>query len=135
MPDPAVEDFSVGDVIVGEPLTVGRDDIVGFARAFDFQPFHLDEAAAEGTFAGRLIASGWHSGGAGDAAASEGAVPGGSSLGAPGIDELRWLAPVLPGDALTLTFRVVGCGFGLEAGARLRDPRNSPSATSAARRC
>ncbi|WP_273557226.1 MaoC/PaaZ C-terminal domain-containing protein, partial [Methylobacterium frigidaeris] len=60
MPDPAIEDFSVRDVIVGEPLTVSRDAIVGFARAFHFQPFHLDEAAGETPFVGRLIASGWH---------------------------------------------------------------------------
>ncbi|MCJ2055142.1 MaoC family dehydratase N-terminal domain-containing protein [Methylobacterium sp. J-048] len=108
MPDPAVEDFSVGDVIVGEPLTVSRDAIVGFARAFDFQPFHLDEAAAEPTFVGRLIASGWHTAALGMRLLQKGPFQGGSSLGAPGIDELRWLAPVLPGDALMLTFRVVG---------------------------
>lgn len=108
MPDPALEDFAVGDVIVGAPLTVTRDAIVGFAQAFDFQPFHLDEAAAEGTFAGRLIGSGWHTAALGMRLLQQGPFKGGSSLGAPGIDELRWLAPVLPGDALTLTFRVVG---------------------------
>lgn len=108
MPDPALEDFSVGDMIVGEPLTVTRDDIVGFAKDFDFQPFHLDEAAAETTFAGRLIGSGWHTAALGMRLLQQGPFRGGSSLGAPGIDELRWLAPVLPGDALTLTFRVAG---------------------------
>ncbi len=108
MPDPALEDFSVGDVIVGEPLTVTRDAIVGFAKDFDFQPFHLDEAAAETTFAGRLIGSGWHTAALGMRLLQQGPFRGGSSLGAPGIDELRWLAPVLPGDALTLTFRVAG---------------------------
>src|SRR3954468_21513271 len=108
MADPALEDFSVGDVIVGEPLTVTRDAIVGFAKDFDFQPFHIDETAAETTFAGRLIGSGWHTAALGMRLLQEGPFKGGSSLGAPGIAELRWLAPVLPGDALTLTFRVVG---------------------------
>lgn len=108
MPELAFEDYSVGDVLTGEPMTVSREDIVAFARAFDFQPFHLDEAAAETTFAGRLIASGWHTAALGMRLLQQGPFRGGSSLGAPGIDELRWLAPVLPGDALTLTFRVVG---------------------------
>ncbi|MCJ2132486.1 MaoC family dehydratase N-terminal domain-containing protein [Methylobacterium sp. J-026] len=108
MPDPALEDFTVGDVIVGAPLVVTRDAIVDFARQFDFQPFHLDAAAAEATFAGRLIGSGWHTAALGMRMLQQGPFRGGSSLGAPGIDELRWLVPVLPGDALTLTFRVVG---------------------------
>ena len=108
MPDPVFEDFSPGDVIVGEPLHVSRDDIVGFAEQFDFQPFHLDEAAAENTFAGRLIGSGWHTAALGMRLLQQGPLRGGSSLGAPGIDELRWLKPVLPGDALRLTLRVTG---------------------------
>ena len=108
MSDPAFEDFPVGTEIVGEPLTVARDDIVAFARQFDFQPFHLGEAEAEGTFVGRLIGSGWHTAALGMRLLQEGPFKGGSSLGAPGIDELRWLGPVLPGDALRLTFRVTG---------------------------
>lgn len=108
MPDPVFEDFSPGAVIVGEPLTVTRDDIVGFARQFDFQPFHLDEAAARGTFVGRLIGSGWHTAALGMRLLQEGPLRGGSSLGAPGIDELRWLKPVLPDDTLRLTLRVTG---------------------------
>ncbi|MDP4026722.1 MaoC/PaaZ C-terminal domain-containing protein [Methylobacterium sp. NEAU 140] len=106
MPNPSFEDFSVGDTLVGEPLTVTRDDIVGFARHFDFQPFHLDEAAAEKTFVGRLIGSGWHTASLGMRLLQQGPLRGGSSLGSPGIDELRWLAPVLPGDALRATLRV-----------------------------
>ncbi|MCJ2048226.1 MaoC family dehydratase [Methylobacterium sp. J-070] len=137
MPDPALEDFAVGDVIVGEPLTVSRDDIVGFARQFDFQPFHLDEAAAEASFAGRLIGSGWHTAALGMRLLQQGPFKGGSSLGAPGIDELRWLAPVLPGDALTLTFRVAGIrdsaskpGLGfVTAEVALGNPRGEPVLT------
>ena len=108
MPELAFEDYSVGDVLTGEPLTVSREDIVAFARAFDFQPFHLDEAAAEGTFAGRLIASGWHTAALGMRLLQQGPFRGGSSLGAPGIDELRWLAPVLPGDTLAVSLTITG---------------------------
>jgi acyl dehydratase len=108
MPDIALEDFSVGDVLTGEPLTVSREDIVGFAKAFDFQPFHLDEAAAEKTFAGRLIASGWLTAALGMRLLQQGPFRGGSSLGAPGIDELRWLAPVLPGDSLAVRLEITG---------------------------
>ncbi|GJE40559.1 MaoC family dehydratase [Methylobacterium persicinum] len=108
MPDLTFDDFSVGDVLTGEPLAVTREDIVGFARAFDFQPFHLDEAAAEKTFAGRLIASGWHTASLGMRLLQQGPFQGGSSLGAPGIDELRWLAPVLPGDTLRVRLEITG---------------------------
>lgn len=108
MPELAFEDYSVGDVLTGEPLTVSREDIVAFARAFDFQPFHLDEATAEGTFAGRLIASGWHTAALGMRLLQQGPFRGGSSLGAPGIDELRWLAPVLPGDTLAVSLTITG---------------------------
>ena len=108
MPDPVFEDFTAGTEFIGEPVTVTRDAIVGFARKFDFQPFHLDEAAAEPTFAGRLIGSGWHTAALGMRLLQRGPFRGGSSLGAPGVQELRWLKPVLPGDALTLTFRVTG---------------------------
>ncbi len=108
MSELAFEDYSVGDVLTGEPITVSRDDIVAFARQFDFQPFHLDEAAAERTFAGRLIASGWHTAALGMRLLQQGPFQGGSSLGAPGIDELRWLAPVLPGDTLAVSLTITG---------------------------
>ena len=104
----SLDDLAPGQEYAAGPITVGRDELIAFAREYDPQPFHLDEAAAEGTFAGRLIGSGWHTAALGMRLLQQGPFKGGSSLGAPGIDELRWLAPVLPGDALTLTFRVVG---------------------------
>ncbi|MCJ2113703.1 MaoC family dehydratase [Methylobacterium sp. E-025] len=100
------EDFAAGQVRTGVPLTVSRDDIVAFARAFDAQPFHLDERLAETTFAGRLIASGWHTASLGMRLLQAGPMGGHSSLGSPGIAELRWLKPVLPGDTLSATLRV-----------------------------
>ncbi|WP_264861174.1 MaoC/PaaZ C-terminal domain-containing protein, partial [Klebsiella pneumoniae] len=77
-----------------------------FARVYDAQPFHLDAKAAEGTFAGRLIASGWHTASLGMRLLQGSVFRGGSSMGSPGITELRWLKPVLPGDALHLAVRV-----------------------------
>ena len=102
----AFEDFAAGQVRTGEPLTVTRADIVTFARAFDAQPLHLDEALAETTFAGRLIASGWHTAALGMRLLQAGPMGGRSSLGSPGIAELRWLKPVLPGDTLRVSIRI-----------------------------
>lgn len=102
----AFEDFSAGQVIEGAPIVVNRDALVAFAREFDPQPFHLDENAAKRTFAGRLIASGWQTAGFGMRLLHRDVFGGSSSMGAPGIDELRWLRPVLPGDSLSARFVV-----------------------------
>ena len=102
----AFEAFSAGQVIEGEPIPVTREAIVGFARQFDPQPFHLDEEAARGTFVGTLIASGWQTAGLGMRLLQRDVFRGGSSRGAPGIDRLRWLKPVRPGDTLRLSCRI-----------------------------
>lgn len=109
MAGPCFEDFTPGDRFVSEPLTVSRDEIVAFARAFDPQPFHLDEAAARSTFVGELIASGWQTAALGMRLLQAGVFRGGASQGSPGIDELRWLRPVRPGDSLILTTTVEDC--------------------------
>lgn len=96
----AFEDFSVGQVIEGEPIVVTRDEMVAFAREFDPQAFHLDEEAAKTTLAGRLIASGWLTACVGMRLLHRDGFRGQSTMGSPGIEELRWLRPVLPGDAL-----------------------------------
>ncbi|BAK66392.1 MaoC-like dehydratase [Sphingobium sp. SYK-6] len=86
------------------PFTVDREEVIAFARRYDPQPFHLDEDAAAQTHFGRLAASGWHTCAMMMAAMVERwqAVPGWQeqSLGAMGIDELRWKRPVFPGDVL-----------------------------------
>ncbi|MET0257879.1 MAG: MaoC family dehydratase [Methylobacterium sp.] len=96
----AFEDFAKGQVIEGDPITVTRDELVGFAREFDPQPFHLDEAAAKATFVGTLIGSGWQTAGFGMRLLHRDAFRGCTSMGSPGIEELRWLRPVRPGDTL-----------------------------------
>jgi acyl dehydratase len=96
----AFEDFDKGQVIEGEPITVTRDELVGFAQRFDPQPFHLDEGAAGATFIGRLIGSGWQTASFGMRLLHRDAFRGQTSMGSPGVEELRWLRPVLPGDSL-----------------------------------
>ena len=94
------EDFQVGDVAELGPVTVTEEEIVEFGRRFDPQPFHVDpEAARESPFGG-LIASGWHTAAIYMGMFVRGVLEGTASLGSPGVEELRWLAPVRPGDTL-----------------------------------
>jgi acyl dehydratase len=100
------EDFRVGDLFESERYTLTRDESVAFARMYDPQPFHLDDAAAEASFFGRLVASGWQT-----AAITMRLVVGsagfeGGVVGA-GVDELRWTAPVAPGDTLHVRGEVI----------------------------
>jgi acyl dehydratase len=94
------------DIVVGERHAFGRyevhrDEVLAFARKFDPQPFHLDDNAAAQTHFGRLAASGWHSCAMTMAMIVENFERDQhASLGAAGIDELRWLKPVFPGDTL-----------------------------------
>lgn len=94
------------DMVVGETASFGRyevtrEEVLDFARRYDPQPFHLSDEGAADTHFGRLAASGWHSCAMTMAMLVEQmkAVPT-ASLGAGGIDELRWLKPVHPGDTL-----------------------------------
>ena len=95
------EDYPVGAVFTGGPVAVGEQDILDFARRFDPQPMHVDKAAAEAGQFGGLIASGWHTGSLAMRLMVEHFVPRGN-LASPGLDELRWIRPVRPGDELSL---------------------------------
>ena len=101
------EDFKVGEVIEGGARTVTKDEIIAFAREFDPQPFHTDEAAARASLYGGIIASGWHSGSLMMRLFYESLFRDCASMGSPGIDELRWLKPVRPGDTLRLRTTVL----------------------------
>jgi acyl dehydratase len=95
------EDFNVGDVTDLGPVEVDRDEVVEFARKYDPQPFHTDEeAAAAGPFGG-LAASGWHTASMFMGMFVRSILVDSASMGSPGVDELRWTAPVRPGDRLT----------------------------------
>ena len=95
------EDVKAGDVVELGSSTMDKERMVAFAREFDPQPFHTDEKAAEASIYGGLIASGWLTGSVLMRLFYEGYLKDTASLGSPGIDELRWLKPVRPGDTLT----------------------------------
>ena len=94
------DDFEPGQVLELGSVDVTEDEIIDFARQFDPQPFHVDpEAAAESVFGG-LIASGWHTGSMWMRLYVDNMLGSASAQGSPGIEELRWLTPVRPGDTL-----------------------------------
>ena len=101
------EDYPEGAVFEFGEVAVSAAEIVDFARRFDPQPMHVDPAAAaEGPFGG-LIASGWHTAGMMMRLVAEHFLSKVASIASPGIDELRWLAPVRPGDVLRIRVHVV----------------------------
>ncbi|MBI1202101.1 MAG: dehydratase [Rhodopseudomonas sp.] len=94
------EDFEVGQVAVYGPRLVTREEIVAFAAEFDPQPMHLDEAAGAGSLLGGLGASGWHSCCLLMRLIADGFLLDSTSMGGPGIDEVRWLKPLRPGTTI-----------------------------------
>jgi len=101
------EDYAPGEVYEYGYITVTEAEILDFARKFDPQPIHADpEFAARGPFGG-LIASGWHTAGIMMRLFAEHYLSRVASLASPGLDELRWPAPVRPGDSLRLRATVV----------------------------
>ena len=96
------EDFPVGEVIVFGDRIVTQEEIIAFAREWDPQPFHLDAEAAKDSQIGELIASGWHTGSLVMRMMCDAYLLRAASEGAPGIDEMRWLKPVRPGDRLSV---------------------------------
>ena len=102
------EDLEVDAETVFGHYDVTREEMLEFARKYDPQPFHLDDEAAAKTHFGRLAASGWHTAAMAMAVIVRhlNAHPQ-AGLGSPGIDQLRWLKPVYPGDRLTVRGKVL----------------------------
>jgi acyl dehydratase len=100
------EDFSADWVAEYGPRRVTREEITAFAAQFDPQPMHLDEEAARHTMLGGLAASGWHTCCIMMRMIADGLLLDTASMGAPGVDEVKWLRPVRPGDSLTVRGRV-----------------------------
>ncbi len=101
------EDFVPGKVSTFGEYPVTREQVLAFARDFDPQPFHLDDAAAARSLFGKLSASGWHTCAMAMRIMCDGYLLRSSSLGSPGMDELRWTRPVYPGDTLTVRSTVL----------------------------
>lgn len=113
-----LEDLEVGERWVSAPVAVTQDDIVTFGRLYDPQPMHTDpERAAAGPFGG-LVASGWHMAALAMRLLVEGRSFGDTPIVGVGIDELRWLQPVRPGDTLTLERTVIALIPPAKAGGR-----------------
>jgi len=100
--DRYLEDYQEGTSYEFGSVTVSEEEVIEFARRYDPQPFHVDPEAAAGSPFGGLIASGWHTGAMMMRLLADHFLSPVSSLGSPGIDELRWPAPVRPGDTLRL---------------------------------
>ncbi len=102
------EDLEVGREADYGSYEVTREEVLDFARKYDPQPFHLSDGAAANTYFGRLAASGWHT-----CAMTRAVIVRHLSreeqagLGSPGVDELRWLKPVYPGDTLHVRGKVI----------------------------
>ncbi|MBM6592785.1 MaoC family dehydratase [Microvirga pudoricolor] len=94
------EDLRPGTTFTFGPIAVSKEEIVAFAREYDPQPFHVDEVAARDSFIGTLIASGWHTASLNMRLFAEGILLDSTGMGAPGVEELKWLKPVKPGDSL-----------------------------------
>lgn len=94
------EDFTVGRRFDLGPRTISAEEIVEFASEYDPQPFHLDGNSEQARQTGGMIASGWHICAVFMAMACEAFILESLSEGAPGIEEVRWLQPVRPGDTL-----------------------------------
>jgi acyl dehydratase len=128
------EDFPVGKVRETGSITVSKEEVLAFGRQYDPQPFHVDEAAATASAYGGLIASGWHTCSLAMRLYVDAVLRHAASQGSPGIEKLRWLLPVRPGDALRVRVEVLEArpsgskpGLGLvRSGWRVLNQRDEP---------
>ena len=102
------EDLKVGEEVYFGSYEVTREEVIAFAERWDPQPFHLSDEEAAKTHFGRLAASGWHTCAMTMAVLARAVMRNEQAgLGSPGVDELRWLKPVYPGDTLHVRSKVV----------------------------
>src|SRR6478736_1127154 len=95
------EDFVAGEVTRSRGIAVSQDELIAFASRYDAQDFHVDPEAAKASFVGGLIGSGWHSCSLLMRLMAEEFLLDSTGMGAPGIEEVKWLRPVFPGDTLS----------------------------------
>ena len=101
------EDFAPGQIYRAGPYHVTKEEIIEFARQFDPQPHHLDEEAGKKSILGGLAASGWHVSAMAMRMFCDGILSRAAALGAPGVEDCRWMKPVRPGDDLRLEIVIV----------------------------
>jgi acyl dehydratase len=107
MPKLHFQDFKPGHVAIYGPRRVTRAEIVAFAAEFDPQPMHMDEAAARATLLGGLAASGWHSCAILMRMIADAFILDSSSMGGPGVEQVRWLKPLRPDTEVRVRSTVV----------------------------
>jgi len=100
-------EFEAGRVVTAGPYEVSEDEIIAFASHYDPQWFHTDPSASAGGRFGGLIASGWHTCGIAMRLVVEAALTGSESFASPGLEYVKWPAPVYPGDCLSLRATVL----------------------------
>ena len=125
MPEIYLDDLRPGQTFALGRRSIPRDEIVEFARAWDPQPFHLDEATAQASIYGQLIASGWHTACVFMRLFADGLLNRTAAIGSPGLDELRWLKPVYAGDSLDARVEIL----------EVRPSRSRPDRGAARIRC
>jgi acyl dehydratase len=125
MPELYLDDLRPGQTFRLGHRRVTREEIVEFATAWDPQPFHLDEAAAQASIYGQLIASGWHTACVFMRLFADGLLNRSAAIGSPGLDELRWLKPVYAGDSLDARVEIL----------EVRPSRSRPDRGAARIRC
>jgi acyl dehydratase len=125
MPEIYLDDLRPGQTFALGRRSVPREEIVEFARAWDPQPFHLDEEAAKASIYGQLIASGWHTACIFMRLFADGLLHRTAAIGSPGLDELRWLKPVYAGDSLDARVEIL----------EVRPSRSRPDRGAARIRC
>lgn len=102
-----LDEYVIGRQIETVPVQIDADDIMAFARQYDPQPFHTDLEAAKDTVFDGLIASGFHTVAIANGQFLRTGILDGSNLGGPGMNNIRWLAPVRPGDTLSTLMEVL----------------------------
>lgn len=120
-----LDDLAPGQVYALGHRRLGEEKIVAFARDWDPQAFHLDQEAAGSSIYGGLIASGWHTVCVFMRLFADGLLLRAEAMGSPGVDELRWLRPVRPGDTLDARLEVL----------EVRPSRSRPDRGAARLRC
>ena len=101
------EDYPVGETASFGEYAITEEEVLTFADRYDPQPFHLDAAAARDSIYGGLIASGWMTASVAMRMMVDHYISPLASMGSPGIDELRWIKPVRPGDRLRMRVTVM----------------------------